>query len=262
MKLLQQLDEQASELHDVQQLIAAVKQAAPFFKQRGDDHQWLYRGVAESMYPQDALVATYEPRTDRPPKDTVPMLHRALDRKFLEVFNIPFRSEGLFVTGNDATTITYGKTAIILPEGNFRFCWGREVSDAYAHFELNESFGYIQHYAAEMGESFDNYPPINSTSDFIEFIETHTWARQLFDQWLDGFFEDARYTDKKLSQAVDSGNEIMVKCSNYAIVANKGSIPSYYIDAAEHILSGSLYLSGHRPDIKQFINAIADKVVH
>lgn len=261
MKLLQQLNEQASELDNVRELIAAIVQSAHFFRTRETEDQWLYRGMHESLHPQDGFVAIHQSRKDRKPKDSSVLLHKALDRNFMEDFGIPYRSEGLFVTGNPVEAKTYGKTAIILPEGKFQFCWGLQVSDAYARFDLTKAFTYVRDEASTMGEDLDKYPPMTNMSDFIEFVETHEWARQLFDQWVDWYYEQSQYSNKNLPDAIESYHEIMIHCNEYAVIKDKESIRDYYINAAEHLLGADLGFK-ESPNMKQFINAIAKKVVH
>lgn len=261
MQLLQQLNEQASELDDVRELITAITQASFFFRQRDNENQWIYRGIDESQYPQEGFVAIHQPRTDRKPKDSNAILHRALDRKFLEEYGIPYRSEGLFVTGSQITARTYGKPVLILPEGKFQFCWGLQVSDAFARFDLTKAFTYVRDEASSVGENLDKYPPMTNMTQFIEFVESHEWARQLFEQWVDWYFEQSKYSNKNLGTAIDSEHEIMVKCENFAVIANRGTVRDYYINAAEHLLGADLGFK-ENPEMKQFINAIAQKVIH
>lgn len=261
MQLLRQLDEQASELDDVRELIAAITHAAPFFRARSDEDQWLYRGIDEDMYPPDGFVAVHRPRTDRQPLSSSPLLHKALDRKFLERYNIPYRSEGLFVIGDRATARSYGKPVIVLPEGNFRFCWSRRVNDAFAHFDLTNAFRYIHQEAAKIGEDLEKYPALESLRELTTFIQEYEWARKLFDQWMDWSFEEAEYSDQDLPAAIDSSHEIMIKCEKFAVIASPETVRDYYINAAEHILGVDLGFD-KAPNMKDFINTIARKVVH
>lgn len=258
MQLLQQLNEQASDLHVAQQLISAVVQAAPFFHQRRTDTQWLYRGLDLDMHPKDGLVTFHVPRRDRRPKDSSMLLHKALDRKFIENFHVPYRSEGVFATGSMSDAQSYGAPAIILPQGQFTFCWGRQVPDAFTAFNGQSALMYLRDNAHTMGEGL-SFPATIDRSTAIDFIEQNEWARTLFDQWVDSEYEDGQYTDKDLPAAIDSLNEIMVHCDEYAVITPQG-VSLHQVGAAEHLLATSLDLDS-RPSIQEFMTAISRKAI-
>lgn len=261
MQLLRQLDEQATELEDVHELITAVVQSAHFFRQRGNDGQWLYRGTEVELHPQSGFVSVHRPRQDRKPTSSPNIIHRGLDTRFLERFNVPYRSEGLFVTGDVTTAKSYGAPVLILPEGQFKFCWSHRIHDAFADISLGDSARYVIEHAKEAGYNPDNLPPLNRLTEYTQFLEDNLWAMDLFNNWFDSVFENSQYIDARLSDAIDSHHEIMVKCHQYAIVPERGFIRQYYVDAAERILGDRLDLP-RDPDMKDFINAIARKVVH
>lgn len=257
MKLLQQLNEQADELTIVQHLINAVQQSSHFFKLRSNDDQWMYRGMDDELIPRDGFVSVLQTRKDRRPKDTPGILHDALNTMLTREFGIPYRSQGLFVSGNPGEALHYGKVAIILPEGDFKFCWSTSVSDAYAHFELNPARRFVAANSHRHGYKPEDVP--ERQTDFVNFLEATEWARSLFNEWFTELYHMSNYTDTDFSDAVDSDNEIMISCDEYAVVRDTELIRSYYIDAAEHILGGELHMNKD-PNMKQFITAIANKL--
>lgn len=258
MKLLQEVDSQAAELMDVRELIAAIQGAAPFFRSRGDGDTWLYRGMNESLVPRDNFVRILKSRPDRKPKDSPYIIHETLDKQLVADFGIPFRSVGTFCTGDSYTAAEYGKAAVILPQGDFQFCWGIQVKDAYARFDLAHAYNYIATHAKDLNQQPTGlqYPaPMNGgLVSFLDYLNDHEWAMVLFHRWFDWYYKSSQYSDKNLPEAIHSGNEIMIKCDTYAVIPDKGLIRSYYVRAAESIL-GDLGLQSD-PDMVTFINAI------
>lgn len=260
MKFLMELDQQADELTDVRELVNAIVNAKYFFQNRDDNDEWMYRGTEVELHPQSGFVSVHKPRQDRRPTSSPNILHRGMDVRFLERFNIPYRSEGLFVTGDIITAKSYGPPVLILPEGQFKFCWSPYVQDAFADISLGDSARYVIGKAKEDGHDVDNLPSIHKLQGYNQFLDDNLWAMDSFNDWLDSSFEHARYTDDDLAAAIKSRHEIMIKCEQYAIIPDRGFIRQYYVDAAEHILGGALDLP-RDPDMKEFISAIADKVV-
>lgn len=263
MRLLQEVDDQATELSDVRYLVHAIVQSANFFKQRGEDDNWLFRGMDQSLVPNESFVRILQSRKDRRPKDSTYQVHDALNLRLERDFGIPYRTEGTFCTGDPHTATEYGKSAIILPIGQFDFCWGMQVKDAYAKFDLGQAFNFIAIHAKDKNQDPHGlkYPGVSGgITAFLDFIESNEWAMQLFNQWFDLTYTQGRYSDKNLPDAIESGNEIMIHCEEFAVIPNKELIRSYYIDAAEHLIAGPLEIK-RDPNMREFITALSKKVI-
>lgn len=255
MKLLQQLSEHADELTITRELIHAIQQASQFFKMRDDGNQWMYRGMEHSLIPQDSFVALYQPRKDRRPKDMPLVLHNELNDHLTKQFGIPYRSEGLFAAGNQSFAANYGKVGIVLPQGAFKFCWSPDVPDAYAHFELPPALRYIRTMATGRGHNAEEIPTTIHRGEFLHFLNDSEWGMSLFREWFAIEYHKSQYTDRDLAAAIYSENEIMISCSEYAVIRDTELVRKYYIDAAEHILGAPVNVR-QDPNMKQFINAI------
>lgn len=262
MKLLQEVDEQAAELTDVKELIAAVQGALPFLKARGDGDSWLYRGMDSGLVPTDGFVRMMNPRGDRKPKDSPYLIHETLDKHLVADFGIPYRTVGTFCTGDSYTAAEYGKEALILPQGDFEFCWGMQVKDAYARFDLAHAYNYIATHAKDLNKEPTGlkYPAIGNGGlvVFLDYLEANQWAMTLFYRWFDWYYKNSQYSNKNLPEAIHSGNEIMIKCDTYAVIPDKQLIRAYYVRAAESVL-GDLGLQSD-PDMVTFINAITKAI--
>jgi hypothetical protein len=66
---------------------------------------------------------------NRKPVSTEQELHDLANRVFVKRLGLPFRN-GLFVSGDMSMAKDYGdKVVIIIPIGQFKFCWSKEVDD-------------------------------------------------------------------------------------------------------------------------------------
>lgn len=259
MKLIT-LTEQMDDLTSTRDLIDAIRNSSQFFKSRYNESQWLYRGVDSEQIPRDALITTITPRKDRKPLSMQPALHDALNVEMKRQFGIPYRSEGVFVTGNRSDASSYGPVAIILPESPFKFCWSPRIHDAYSVFELSAALRYVRTNAVKKQHSSDEVPQTIIQNQFTDFLDDNAWGMELFYEWFNEEYHNGEYTDEDLGVAIESEHEIMISCPRYVVINPNESIDPSYVNAAEHILGGPLEVHSS-PNIKAFINAIANKVV-
>ena len=144
----------------------------------------LFRG-STNLHKEPIVVKV---RKDREPMTTGKTVHYALDKYFLEKFNMTPRSSGCFSTGKISTAEKYGKPYFILPIGDFKYMWAtmekEPVDDTYDIVMKIKGFG-------------------NSTADATEVFNNMERAFSLFDiEWhVDG-----------LPAAIKNGAEIALVC--------------------------------------------------
>lgn len=103
--------------------------------------------------------------------------YTAANDYFQKQFGAPFRNS-MMATGDMTNTWKFGNTYIVYPIGNFEFVWSPEIDD------LN--------YGIRTPNFRDHY-----NSDISYFLS------------------EAKYTNKNLEAAIESGNEIMIRCKKY-----------------------------------------------
>ncbi len=121
----------------------------------------------------------FKVRQDRKPKDTPKRHHDMIDADFKKKFKWEPRKQGLFVTGNDDTADVYGYLYLIWPIGNFKILWSPEVQDLF---------------------TLTSAAPGHDEDKFVHL------------EWPEYF---KSYRNNNLAAALNSGNEIMVKCKSY-----------------------------------------------
>jgi len=147
-------------------------------------HYPMYRGSDDVFHPHSSILRVTV-RQNRRPRSTGVDDHEQADGWFIETFGIPYRSASLFCTGNVDTAAAYaryysvGNTAIVLPIGEYHYCWSPHVQDLFMGFR----------------GQFDEFPSI------VDFLD-HT-----------DYYEDTR-----LINAIASHNEIMLHCKDAALV--------------------------------------------
>lgn len=126
------------------------------------------------------------PRTNRRPYNTNLGVHLYLDLQFRKRFGWEARSQGVFATGSWAETNAYGTGFIIVPFGNFKFLWNPDIRDLFT----------------KMPDSMES--PKEK-------------------QWINDMLEG--YKDTDFSDAMESGSEIMIKCTQYYLINPKYFLP-------------------------------------
>lgn len=158
---------------DITQLL--YKEAKPFMLQLGKEIKGYMLSGRKSetrLEANDYFIKHI--RQNRKPKDTLPKIHKELDRRFSEKFGWKARSTSIFVTGNYNDARSYGKVYIIIPVGYYNFVWSDEIDDLLTYMRSN----YIRAKDVVHAEDYD------------ELMET--------------------YTDTNLTKAINSNHEIML----------------------------------------------------
>ena len=114
---------------------------------------------------------------NRRPLDSNQSVHDELNKLFKEQFGEPFRN-AMFCSSDQSQVSSYGEVYIIFPIGDFTFLWSPDVEDTFAKYEHR-----LSHISDE---------------DFVYKLVA----------------ENDYYTDN-LTKAIQSGNEIMMRCKRY-----------------------------------------------
>lgn len=156
-----------------------------------------YRGLTHT--PKDGDVLT--PRSDRRPKDSNLQDQQKMDDELERKFGWRPRQEGMFCTGNSDVASMYGDTYAVFPLDGYKYIWSPKVPDFYSTLYSSKQ------------------------SDFV-----HTWNELLSMFLKDGKDEEyikstainnmvKTYKSNDLAKAIESGNEIIVKCKGYVVVS-------------------------------------------
>lgn len=263
MQLLQLLTEQADRQQEVVELIHAIRQAKPFFDQRGDDPgAWLYRGINSREVPT-GLVEVRSPRNDRQPLDTAPTIHNMLDAKLFQEFGVKYRSTSTFVTGDLLFAADYGKLCVVLPLGSFKYVYAKNMKDAYDYFsayDLKNAILSSPSVAPEYKDEIKDMPADSrwSQREIIRVVD-HTPALHKFrDDWFEERYKACNYISPvNITEGLLSGHEIMLHCEQLAIIPYTPTVHPDTIALIERQLNARFDLGMEQyPSIKQLINLI------
>lgn len=140
-----------------------------------------YRGMS-SKHRTDQL-SLIVPRRDRRPKDSSLHFHGIADEWFKVRFNVPYRSQGVFLTSRLMTASAHAATADhvmrVIPVGAYKYCWSPEVEDLL--------------FAAKRF----------ATSPRNE---------------IDAYLENSQYREVDIHDAQRSGHEVMLFCERYVAI--------------------------------------------
>jgi len=149
------------------------------------DNYRLYRGM---KHIQDAFSKRKIRLNDRTPTDTPQIIHDAINNYFNDAFGAPFRN-AMFCSGDYGEIQEYGEGYVIFPIGNYEFVWSPNIEDLYKIWD---------EYQPEFPDDVDAYKRM--AADFVE--------REIVD----------KYTNRHMTKAIESGNEVMVRCNEYYAV--------------------------------------------
>lgn len=147
----------------------------PYFSQT---NKMVFRGII--AHDPHNLVSVSPVRKDRKPYNTDPLIHDTADKAFEQLFGYKFRSGSIFVTGSENDASTYGMNHIVIPIGEFVYCWSPNVYDFYMTTLEDEMI-----------------TPSTSVEDMKHFLT----------------FMGYKTTD--IEQAITSQNEIMIYCDSF-----------------------------------------------
>ena len=144
----------------------------------------LYRGLSYKI-PDDQLISIVDVRQDRKPRDTPGDIHTQIDDWFAA--NLPsgirYRSSSVFCSGREVIAHTYAvvgsKVAVVLPVGEFHYCWSPVVRDLYRR-------------STALGREVATVDEMMQLGKYVE--------------------------DQNLPRAVDSGHEVMLHCQKVLLI--------------------------------------------
>jgi len=156
-------------------------------------NQWnsieLYHGSRSTN--KFTLIYKNKIRHDRRPSDSSKQHHNFYNNLFSKFGFATNRSNSIFCTGDLAMAKNYGEELVIFPIGNFNFLWSSKVKDMFNTFQ----------------DSWPNY-----------YLDTDNYNgfQHLITDW-DKIEHDIKqsYTDQNLSNAILSGNEVMISGTEY-----------------------------------------------
>ena len=96
----------------------------------------LYRGTHTQ---NDAEFFIAKPFTKRKPKDTAKTYQIAIDNKLSQAGFTALRSNSIFCTSREKTTIIYGTTYVIFPIDGFTYTFAERVDDLTQNYGLSDS---------------------------------------------------------------------------------------------------------------------------
>lgn len=185
------------EKDELDNIIKTIKNdCGPFLKEFHNmlrKGEYLYRGKDEIIDGMKKVI----PRKNRRPLDTPIKLHDMLDSLFEMKFGWKARSEGVFVTTNHGTAMSYGEGSsyAFFPIGKYSYIWSPSIKDLYMKLRFKKII--------------DVFGEINYTKFTEEEIFEH----------LENII-DKDYFDKGLRKKTVSGpgTEAMFRCKAYYLV--------------------------------------------
>lgn len=180
----------------------------------------IYRGFVGTSGFINELSGT----VSRNPRDSSIMLHNVLNDYMADKFRYPYRSKGVFCSGNKQDTISYGRSYLMFPVGAFKFVNSTDIKDAYADLEGGPGSrpALFDRIMTDMSEEFSEMlyaqDEFSSVSEFGRMVADGTppdlWFK-LVGMWL---WKEHPYSDTDLKKAIKSSTEIMIKCDDYYLV--------------------------------------------
>lgn len=156
----------------------------------------LWRGMYDSSTMQTSKLKC---PVGRQPMSTAEHLHEFIDGWFLSNTGISYRSNAVFATGNPTMAAEFGRPFAIFPTGAFKFCWSPNVIDMTYDLVKPRSSMY------------------SNLEDIAEPEDDEEEKEQL--ETMENALVSAKYIQNHLVDAIQSGNEIMIHCPTYFLVA-------------------------------------------
>lgn len=201
----------------------------------------VYRGSREDLTSKNFTV-TYPPthigpilnkksvRTDRRPKDTSKKLHDYVDGWLNKQFNIKFRSQSVFVTGDVSKAVDFGLTYLVFPIGDYDYCWSHDFKDMTEDID-----NAIRFRVEKLFKSGDlSQRDFNYIKQDYGFLISGILNIDDGEDILDYVLNEAGYKmNSDLLKAIRMGNEIMISCDEYYML---GPLTSRSSDTIHEIL--------------------------
>jgi hypothetical protein len=168
-----------------------LRDCVPFFSQVTHAMP-MYRGQNDGMTRISPSLFKANTIPNRKPLDTDKFDHSVADAWFEDKTGVAYRSNHVaFCSGRRSSASTYGDMYVMVPIGDFTFCWSLLVPDLADAFPRSNVLPRI---------------PENENKRFKQIIQT---------------LDDAEYTTQNLTAAINSRSEIMVHCGSYYLLAIK-----------------------------------------
>ena len=168
-----------------------ARDCSPFFTEH-QTGQPLYRGVTNNVVRINPYLFKVATEANRNPLDTPTINHNLADKWLNDNVGGRFRSDHIaFCTGRQTTASAYGTVHIIVPIGDFSFCWSPLIRDMS---NVLPKTGAVSAAAALNDQLSDE----EIRTGMVE----HVLAR-------------GRYQTTQLTSAIASLNEIMLRCNQY-----------------------------------------------
>lgn len=177
-------------------------------------------------------------RKMRSPKDTSQMVHKWMDDYFAEKYKFRMRSNGLFVKGNKNIVSSYGSEHIILPIGKYKYYWSEDIEDL---FQISGTIMISDKFRQYGRDKFDPESP-EYHEWYMESFKVDTSIRagklkedfpehyELIKGWILEGLNASTYKTTGLKRALQSKNEIVLKCDSYWIFRHRDFIADRIFD--------------------------------
>lgn len=170
------LIEQSDEIPD--EIFTIVRECKPVIDASGGPANYtLYRGMKSSN-----IFQLKDVRESRRPLDISNKVHHAMDQWFKDRTGVNFRSNAIMTTSDRKTARLYGNIHLVFPVGTFKFMWSPNAADIGSYV-------------------YDRISPSEEKGDVTERVEE--------------ILNQAEFKSGKFTDAVASGNEIMIHCQQY-----------------------------------------------
>jgi hypothetical protein len=168
-----------------------LRDCVPFFSQVTHTLP-MFRGQNDGMTRINPSLFKANTIANRQPLDTDKFDSSVADAWFENKTGIAYRSDHVaFCSGRRSSASTYGNMYIMVPIGDFTFCWSPLVPD------LTDTMPRANVLPRT---------PENENARFEQIIER---------------LDDAEYTTQNLTAAINSRHEIMIHCNSYYLLAIK-----------------------------------------
>lgn len=158
----------------------------------------LYRGIRPIIMGAGQILHKAMCPIGRKPTDSSRFLHLVADKWFHKTTGIAFRSNAIFCTGNKAEAVEYGTCYIMIPIGNFDYCWSPFVEDMYRRFDR------------------DHYHSITTDDRSESALQEEQRLQELFSK--SGYRSNISIADFR--RGIGSGSEMMIHCDHYYFLKN------------------------------------------
>ena len=191
---------------DIQEMAKIIERdCQPFLQATNNLKYKLFRGIKNLR--QNGILTKSRCPVGREPADSSEIMHQIADDWFYDNTGIRFRSNSIFCSGRMNDADDYGIVTIMIPIGNFDFCWSPTVHDMFGAFdELVDWWWLDDEYDGDDDEDSDEYN--NSLSSATDKLTSALRAAKYqFNSSIAGF-----------RKGISSGNEMMIHCDEYYIL--------------------------------------------